>query len=964
MIYLPWFPNGDPYSPPEPSVYHRYYGDYYQTYDLYMTSLTKLGSILARAINSPIASLLEYDHVFVDAYVPYSMPNTTPWVDKLYEFMKKWAVLDEVLLEIYLFGGFHPYGYFDGNQWIWVSSSHQIPPDKEEWPGILGEGEYLYNFDVEFPIQLTPNTGIHYLTPDGNEVHWVFEHIGKDGLWEPRYPVLENSVVYEHEGLPPELQSNLDTLPDPRTLLGDELFENLRKVKVAYRKVVQKTYIAGYFIELRESPCPRKYFPRYYLFDDMQCNPELYDVLYWNNINLISSKVQEEGITYWEAFLAYVLNIPYVIALETRSTWVYDTYIASTTLARESQNAGLPYYMLYWNGSYLRPYMSLWVSTTGPTDPNYRDSAVRQRNLRGDTWLGYIPSLQIINDALEGRLIPYDRNNPAPDELTFVIMGNIILPPNPPKRVLAFDLPGELVLGQHAVFSNGNVIETVTEVGGNNELRKASLNFDDDYYNKYYHCIVYANNNYWGKQSRPVGTIGRLPIFCKRKRDRLIYENLVLAPDLGLDGKSLSPEYIDREIENTRKKTYFINRTNKVKIEVQIQFWKSGFGCSGPALNNCGKDSREYWEGNTYEYTFISSDYRDELARIQDTNPESEDLLQRVYEPTFVIDAYWLRVTQEENDPYLSLENYTMPDSPRVKEMHLAIQALADAWSAKEMAYKVDPESGEIPDDPSERQRLAGNLAWHLLMLCKWNGIQLLDDKNILHDKGIDRFPIQVVESSGRGSVEIQGHYPFGVLAFSNEDEEGKISQLPGYPPSDTSRPQMAYKLKSSIFKSDAFGDTKIEEGDYVLVNTIQQLLQVIMHDLDKALGMKDLSAGVVPGVREGEICTYEGLASAISEVLYMNSAISSQTGQNLISSVITQGIVRELLKATGFPLTPKTVEVDIGNNVTVPYPGIPDDSPTHYLMFVSLMQTLQPIVASVLDKIPDDVYKHFSENT
>jgi len=290
--------------------------------------------------------------------------------------------------------------------------------------------------------------------------------------------------------------------------------------------------------------------------------------------------------------------------------------------------------------------------------------------------------------------------------------------------------------------------------------------------------------------------------------------------------------------------------------------------------------------------------------------------------------------------------------------MHLAIQALADAWSAEVMAYKVNPETGEVPDDPAERQKLAGNLAWHLLMLCKWNGIQLLDDKNILHNKGQDRFPIQVVSATGEGNTTVQGHYPFGALAFSNEDEKGEISQIPGYPPSDVSRPQMAYKLKSSKFKSDAFGDTKIEEGDYVLVNTIQQLLQVMMQDLDKALGMKDLSAGVVPGTTEGEICTYEGLASAISEVLYMNSAISSQTGQNLISSVITQGIVRELLKATGFPLIPKTVEVDVGNNVAIPYPGIPEDSPTHYIMFVSLMQTLQPIVASILDKIPSELLR------
>jgi hypothetical protein len=32
--------------------------------------------------------------------------------------------------------------------------------------------------------------------------------------------------------------------------------------------------------------------------------------------------------------------------------------------------------------------------------------------------------------------------------------------------------------------------------------------------------------------------------------------------------------------------------------------------------------------------------------------------------------------------------------------------------------------------------------------------------------------------------------------------------------------------------------------------------------------------------------------------------------------------------------------------------------------MFVSLMQTLQPIVASVLDKIPADIYQHLSNQS
>jgi len=960
MIYLPWFPNGDPYSPPEPSVYHRYYGDYYQTYDLYMTSLTKLGNILARAINSPIASLLEYDHVFVDAYVPYSMPNTTPWVDKLYEFMKKWAVLDENVLEIYLFGGSHPYGYFDNNQWIWVNSSHQIPPNKRQWPGILKEGEYLYSLDIEFPIQLVPNTGIHYLTPDGNEVHWVFEHIGKDGLWKPKYPVLENSVVYEHGEVPSALQHDLNTLPDPRTLLGDELFENLRKVKYAYKKVVQKTYIPGSYRGLL--PVCSRYLPQYDLIDEIRrCNKEYYDQLFENNRDFISRKAREEGIRLEEAFLAYVLNVPFTVIFETRSTYKYYSRAANIILSDRNPNNFMPYmYSTY--PFFLDPGYTIWISTTGPTNPAYRRSNYR----RGG---GAFPTQAIINDILAGRLIPieftnYNYWNPAPDELTFVMEGDVVLPPAPPWRIYAFHLTGSMVTAQLPVFSDEEIITTTTEILGNGDQRQnASLNFDDDYYNKYYHCIVYANNNYWNKQSRPVGTVGRLPIFCKREDDPLIHENLVLAPNLGLEDKSLSPEYIDRLIGNTEIIEYSVDERRKVKIEVSVQFWSPDAYCNGPALSSCGKASASYDEGDLYEYTIISSDYRDELARIESTNSE-EGVVEKVHNPIPIIDAHWLSVTQEPNDPYLSLENYTMPDSPRIKEMHLAIQALADAWSAKEMAYKINPETGEIPDDPAERDRLAGNLAWHLLMLCKWNGIQLLDDKNILHDKGIDRFPIQVVSATGKGSVEIQGHYPFGALAFSNEDEEGKISQLPGFPPSDTSRPQMSYKLKSSKFKSDAFGDTKIEEGDYVLVNTIQQLLQVIMHDLDKALGMKDLSAGVVPGVRKGEICTYEGLASAISEVLYMNSAISSQTGQNLISSVITQGIVRELLKATGFPLTPKTVEVNVGNNVTVPYPGIPEDSPTHYLMFVSLMQTLQPIVASVLDKIPADIYQHLSNQS
>jgi len=477
MIYLPWFPNGDPYSPPTPSVYHRYYGDYYQTYDLYMTSLTKLGSVLARAINSPIVSLLGYDHVFVDAYVPYSMPSNanTPWIDKLYEFIKKWAALDENVLEIYLFGGSHPYGYFSGNQWVWVSSPHQIPPDKARFPGILREGEYLYSFDVEFPIQLVPNTGIHYLTPDGNEVHWVFEYIGKDGLWKPKYTVLENSVVYEYGGLPPQLDKNFDTLPDPR-ILGDTIFETLRKVKKSSGKTVQKTFVPGSFQGLKPSSCNR-YLPRYDLLDEIHCNKRYFDALYQGNFATIERKAREEGITYYEAFLAYILNVPFSIAFETRSTWEYYSYLATVVLSRESADAQLPRYMIYTGGWFINPGISIWISTTGPTNPYYRLSNYRPFE---HPPRGYIPDIRIINDILAGRLINirftnYNIWNPAPDELTFVILGDVVLPPAPPKRIYAFDLTGNMVLGKRADWSDGKVIETITQIGDGNEGSQKSI---------------------------------------------------------------------------------------------------------------------------------------------------------------------------------------------------------------------------------------------------------------------------------------------------------------------------------------------------------------------------------------------------------------------------------------------------------------------------------------------------------
>lgn len=949
-IFLPWFPSGDPFSPSQISLYHRYLGEYYQTYDAYFTSLGKLGKLLSLVTGvSGVSYNLKDSILLREAFCPYPIPGSTNWLIKQYEYLKEWSVFHPEILEIFFLGELHrdnPGGYFTPEGiWVWGTR----PLDMPLWQGIELP---IRSFQATYPIKLNPDTKIYYLSGDS----WVFETPDKDGFWSPKYEVQNNSVKLINGSLQDDNHRvlsfdswaflGIDEIPE----LTIPIQESMRNIKYnsgrLYTKVSTPVTPTKVRVTCGGIPHSAYYYP---LVDEMFCNGRFSQ----SELARVAEFAFNLGITPLEYILAIEEEIEYFEIVNTRFTWIYDREAERISFSSRNNSSvpGFSFLFAANRNTSFPPRTSRWLSTDSPTSIEYRISTIINNINNRIGPFGYLPDSRIENDILEGRLVRAFGN--IPDEYSFVLLGDFVDPPAAPKRILGFNIPGEVQIAERIFIGNDTLTEEdILVTDENDEDNKIDLDPDDPYFIRYYHGISYANNNVWGFNSsdRP-DFIGKLPGFYRRlgTDSSINIHDIVLAPDLG--DTSILTEW-GKDLRDNAVTRGTIDRS-VIPITTTFGNFYSSTLCSSYLRSNCGSSTVTTQIIRTTIDNRVSYDMEEILRFYEEKDPSR--LLYKINNPQLIIDLYWLKPIFFVDD-IPALENYTMPDSIRVKEMHLAIKELADCFSAKEMAYKfVD---GVVPDELDKREKRATNLTWHLLQLCRWNGIYASpEDINVLHIDSRDSLPITIVPSEGSGSGTIEGVYPFGGLGFSTQTgEEGKIEEPENFIPAGI--PQMAYKLKSSSFRSDDFGKKSIKQGDYVICHTIQQLIQVLMQDLDKSLGLRELSAAVIPSADQSKkVCTYEGLGSAIAELLYLGSSISNNTSQTHVSSLITQGIVLELMKATGFPLIPKTVEADVGSgeNVGIPYPGIADGSPTHFLMFVSLMQTLQPIVASVLAKVNDD---------
>lgn len=271
-----------------------------------------------------------------------------------------------------------------------------------------------------------------------------------------------------------------------------------------------------------------------------------------------------------------------------------------------------------------------------------------------------------------------------------------------------------------------------------------------------------------------------------------------------------------------------------------------------------------------------------------------------------------------------------MPDSIRIKEIHEALEA--------EKFCK---------DDKKPQDRRVANLGYYIERIARVLGISVNSDgsiRSIRQSKYVKQDDI------------IPAGWAIGQWGRNQGGE--KEGQQGGNKEHD--KDGLVYEVRSGKFEVDPnTGQPSIvTEGGYVLVENLPQLIHIIMDDFDKALGMQDSGALVLPKSDRTGFAAFEGLTSINAEIAFMLSVISQYVAQTQISNLKCQAMLQEVLAAIGMPIELKAFQVDIGEEepVDVPYPGLREDAPSIADMNIWILSNLAPLVASQLKiDIPED---------
>jgi len=281
----------------------------------------------------------------------------------------------------------------------------------------------------------------------------------------------------------------------------------------------------------------------------------------------------------------------------------------------------------------------------------------------------------------------------------------------------------------------------------------------------------------------------------------------------------------------------------------------------------------------------------------------------------------------EEADKRYYLDDYTnlwskfiMPDTPRIKEIHAALNASAFS--------QIDGVN------------VVANLGYYIERIARVNGISVNPDGSIRSIRNSIRLEQDEVIPAGYNFGQFGEHFA------GNKDK--KLGQLGG---KDTEkRDGIVYEVKSNMREKDNFNKTKIKAGGYILCENIPQYLHVLMQDLDKALSLQEMGAFPLPTPNNKDYVIYEGIHSLIADIAYMLSRLSETTSHTQIAGLVTQMVVFELLRGLGVPVTAKAMQIDVETETAyIHYPGLTPDAPTINQQFKWVLTNLLPIIKSVL---------------
>ncbi len=163
----------------------------------------------------------------------------------------------------------------------------------------------------------------------------------------------------------------------------------------------------------------------------------------------------------------------------------------------------------------------------------------------------------------------------------------------------------------------------------------------------------------------------------------------------------------------------------------------------------------------------------------------------------------------------------------------------------------------------------------------------------------------------------------------------------------------IAYEVRSNTFTNNDFtGETnQIKQGGIVLCENLPQLLHFVIQDLDRAFGLQDMGANILP-TPNGEIANYQGLNQIILDVDYMLGQLSRQISSINILSLKNQAINQELLSVFGLPIAVKELEITSNSGVSgiLPFPGFAPNSPTLSDLFGASFINLGALIGSKIE--------------
>jgi len=262
-----------------------------------------------------------------------------------------------------------------------------------------------------------------------------------------------------------------------------------------------------------------------------------------------------------------------------------------------------------------------------------------------------------------------------------------------------------------------------------------------------------------------------------------------------------------------------------------------------------------------------------------------------------------------------------MPDSLRVKEIHAALQA--DKYAN---------------DDFSPQLARVANLGWLIDKMSNILGLHFASDGEMLkvrdteHKKDGDTIPEQwQLGQWGKNNW----------IAKKSTGQNVTVNGV-GY----------AYEVRSNGFGTDKFTgeNTSIEEGGWVLCNSLLQLLESKFDDDDRAFGLQNAGANVIPRSDRTGYLSYEGMHGLLVEIAYLLSSMSGNITRSEVLNLKAVAILQELLASQGLPVTLKTIPAKIaGQDMFIPYPGVEESAPslTDYMFWI--LSNLGPLVAGQL---------------